>query len=162
MKTISVRQAALADLDALATLFDQYRQFQGQRSDVGAARSFIRDRFDHGESVVFICHDGARPVGFAQLYPSFSSVSMSRVFVLNDLFVHESGRRKGVATALLSALEAYAWSLDSARVTLNVARDNVSAQRLYESHGWKQDDQFWMYHRFSPRRADARAGGVDA
>lgn len=36
----------------------------------------------------------------------------------------------------------------SARATLNVARGNASAQKLYEERGWKQDDQFYMYHRF--------------
>jgi GNAT superfamily N-acetyltransferase len=149
MNSTSVRQAVLTDLEELATLFDQYRQFQGKISDVAAARSFLRERFDHGESVAFICHDdNGTAIGFAQLYPSFSSVSLSRVFVVNDLFVHESGRRKGVASSLLSAVESYAWSLGSARVTLNVARDNPSAQSLYEKQGWKQDDQFFMYHRF--------------
>jgi|SRR6185503_339176 len=145
---ITVRQAVLSELDQLAALFDQYRQFQGQRGDVTAARSFLRERFDHGESVAFIAYDGATPVGFAQLYPSFSSVSLSRVFVLNDLFVRDSGRRKGVASKLLSAVEAHAWSLGAARITLNVARDNGSAQQLYEARGWKADDQFFMYHRF--------------
>ncbi|RQO47570.1 GNAT family N-acetyltransferase [Variovorax sp. KBW07] len=148
MNSTSVRQAVLADLEELAALFDQYRQFQGRASDVAAARSFLRERFNHGESVVFICHDGDAPVGFAQLYPSFSSVSLSRVFVVNDLFVHASGRRKGVASMLLAAIESYAWSFGSARVTLNVARGNESAQRLYEARGWKQDDQFFMYHRY--------------
>jgi GNAT superfamily N-acetyltransferase len=148
MNSTSVRQAVFADLQELATLFDQYRQFQGQTSSIAAARSFLRERFNHGESVVFICHDGDAPVGFAQLYPSFSSVSLSRVFVVNDLFVHESGRRKGVASLLLSAVESYAWSFGAARVTLNVARGNTSAERLYEERGWKQDDQFSMYHRF--------------
>ena len=145
---ITVHQAVLSELDDLAALFDHYRQFQRQESDLAAVRSFLRARFDHGESVIFIARDGASAVGFAQLYPSFSSVSLSRVFVLNDLFVHESGRRKGVASKLLSALEAYAWSLGSVRVTLNVARDNGSAQQLYKSQGWKPDDHFFMYHRF--------------
>src|SRR5688572_21883490 len=120
MNTISVHQATLTDLDALARLFDEYRQFQGQRSDLAAARLFLQERFDHGESVIFVCHDGTNPIGFAQLYPIYSSVALSRVFVLNDLFVHESGRRKGVASRLLSALESYAWSLGSVRITLNV------------------------------------------
>jgi GNAT superfamily N-acetyltransferase len=147
MNEIVVRQAVMADLDELASLFDRYRQFQGKAGDLAAARAFLRDRFDHGESVLFMAHHGATPVGFAQLYPSFSSVSLTRVFVLNDLFVHEPGRRKGVASKLLSALESYAWSLGAARVTLNVARDNTAAQELYEAKGWRQDDQFFMYHR---------------
>jgi len=150
MRAITVRQAVLADLDEAAALFDQYRQFQGQRSDPAAARAFLSARFDHGESIVFIAAADRQPLGFAQLYPSFSSVSLKRVFIVNDLFVGEAGRRRGVATRLLDALEAYAWSLDASRISLNVARPNATAQALYEARGWKQDDQFFMYHRYPP------------
>jgi ribosomal protein S18 acetylase RimI-like enzyme len=149
---VRVRQALLTDLEALVELFDQYRQFQGKTSDLPAARAFLQARFDHGESVVFIADDGAAPVGFAQLYPSYSSVSLARVFVLNDLFVQPSARRKGAAAKLLAAVEAHAWSLGAARVTLNVARDNRAGQALYESQGWRRDTQFFMYHRFAGER----------
>jgi ribosomal protein S18 acetylase RimI-like enzyme len=148
MSHITVRQAVLADLAELAKLFNEYREFQGQKSDLAAAQRFLQARFNHGESVAFVAQDGDVPVGFAQLYPSYSSVSLERVFVLNDLFVHESGRRKGVASELLAAVESYAWALGATRVTLNVARTNTSAQALYEAQGWGQDSQFYMYHRF--------------
>lgn len=144
---IVVRQAVRSDLDTLARLFDQYRQFQGQPTDPTAAHSFLRDRFDHAESVIFVAHRGGQAIGFAQLYPSFSSVALARVFILNDLFVDASVRRAGVASALLDALEAHAWSLGAVRITLSAARTNESAQRLYESRGWQRDAQFFMYHR---------------
>jgi GNAT superfamily N-acetyltransferase len=148
MNSISTRQAVLSDLEDLVPLFDQYRGFQGQPTDTAAVRTFLRERFDHGESVVFIAHDGAVPIGFAQLYPIFSSVSLSRVFVLNDLFIAEPGRRKGTASKLLMAIEAYALAVGATRISLNVARDNSSAQELYGSQGWKPDAQFYMYHRY--------------
>jgi GNAT superfamily N-acetyltransferase len=144
---IAVRQAVAADLEALAPLFDRFRQFQGQPSDVAAARAFLAERFDHGESILFIAMAGGSAVGFAQLYPSYSSVSLSRVFILNDLFVAESVRGQKIASQLLSAVESYAWSFGASRVTLNVASTNVSAQRVYVARGWKQDDQFLMFHR---------------
>ena len=147
MSDVSVRQAVFADLDALVPLFDRYRQFQGETSDPAAAREFLRARFDHGESVVFIAQSDERALGFAQLYPSFSSVSLRRVFVLNDLFVDAAGRRRGVASQLLAAVEAHALALDAVRVSLSVARPNTAAQALYESRGWTADDRFFMYHR---------------
>ena len=150
---VTVRQAALADLEPLTALFDQYRQFQGQASDPTAARNFLRTRFDHGESILFIAHAAAAPAGFAQLYPSFSSVSLSRVFILNDLFVSESARRHQVASRLLAELEACAWSLGASRITLNVERANTRAQSLYEARGWKQDDRYFMVHRYPPSTA---------
>jgi len=147
---VTVRQAALADLEPLAGLFDRYRQFQGQASDPAAARNFLQARFDHGESILFIAHAADAPAGFAQLYPSFSSVSMRRVFILNDLFVSESARRRQVGSRLLAAVEAYAWSLGAGRITLNVERSNTRAQSLYEARGWKQDDRYFMVHRYPP------------
>ena len=146
MSSITVRQAVFSDLGELAQLFDQYRVFQGKDSDLSAARAFLKARFDHGESVVFIAYENSLPLGFAQLYPSYSSTSLARVFILNDLFVHEKGRRMGVASKLLAALESYAWSHGAARVTLNVAKDNASGQALYEAKGWSKDAQFFMYH----------------
>lgn len=148
MTSITVRQAVLADLEELARLFDQYREFQGRPGDIAAARSFLRERFDHGDAVAFIAQEGAAPVGFAQLYPSYSSVSLARVFVLNDLFVVTAYRRRGVASKLLAAVEGHAWSHGAVRVTLNVARENRQAQGLYESQGWSEDTQFLMFHRF--------------
>lgn len=138
----------VADIEALAVLFDQYRQFQGQGANLAAARSFLSERFDHGESIVFMAWADSAAVGFAQLYPSYSSVSLSRVFILNDLFVQEGMRRHQIASQLLAAVESHAWSLGASRVTLNVARTNVSAQQLYTVRGWKQDEQFFMFHRF--------------
>ena len=145
--TVAIRQAVAVDVEALAVVFDQYRQFQGQAGNLAAAHSFLAERFDHGESIAFIAIAAGTSVGFAQLYPSYSSVSLSRVFILNDLFVVEAVRGQRVASQLLSAVEAYAWSFGASRVTLNVARTNVSAQQIYTARGWRQDDQFFMFHR---------------
>jgi GNAT superfamily N-acetyltransferase len=146
MSAIIVRQAVLSDIEALAPLFDSYRQFYGRPSDIAAAREFLLARFNHGESTLFIAHEGAAPVGFTQLYPSFSSVSLARVFVLNDLFVHEQARRKGVASKLISAAIEYARSLGAVRVSLSTATGNETAQALYLSAGWWRDEQFFVYH----------------
>jgi len=146
MNNITIRQAAASDIDTLAPLFDSYRQFYGRESDIRAAREFLLARFNHGESVVFIAHDANVPIGFAQLYPSFSSVSLARTFVLNDLFVHESSRRKGVASLLLAAAVEFGKSSAAARLSLSTAISNDTAQVLYQSAGWRRDEQFFVYH----------------
>lgn len=146
MSNITVRQAVLSDLAALVPLFDSYRQFYGRPSHISAAREFLLARFNHGESVLFIAHEDNTPVGFTQLYPSFSSVSLARVFVLNDLFVHEQARRKGIASKLMSAATEFANSLGAVRVSLSTATINEAAQSLYQSAGWKRDEQFFIYH----------------
>lgn len=146
MNTIHIRQAILSDLDALAPLLDDYRQFYGRTTDVHAARAFLLARFNHGESVLFIAHEGTAAVGFIQLYPCFSSVSLARTYILNDLFVAEHSRRKGVASKLLRAAVDFASALGAIRVSLSTATTNEDAQKLYQSLGWQQDKQFLVYH----------------
>ena len=146
MKRITVRQAVLTGIEALVPLFDRYRQFYGRESDVRRAREFLLARFNHGESTLFIAHEAGMAIGFAQLYPGFSSASLARTFVLNDLFVSESARKKGAARLLLAAAVEFAKSLGALRVTLATAVDNEPAQALYQSAGWKRDEQFIVYH----------------
>ena len=118
MKPIVTRQAILADLESVVPMFDAYRQFYQQASDLAAARTFLRDKFNHGQSEIFLAWDGNAPVGFTQLYPCFSSVSMARTFVLNDLFVAPSHRRLGVGALLLQAAEAHGQALGAVRLSL--------------------------------------------
>jgi ribosomal protein S18 acetylase RimI-like enzyme len=141
-----VRQATILDLEQLAPLFDRYRQFYGHTSDVTAAREFLLARFTNKESTLLIAHEDERPVGFTQLYPTFSSVSLARIFILNDLFVSEQARRNGVASALISAAVKFASTLGAVRLSLSTAITNDTAQALYQSAGWKRDDQFFVYH----------------
>ena len=143
---ILVRQAEATDLDALVPLFDGYRQFYGQSSDPAAARDFLSARFQHCESVVFIAHEGDAAVGFTQLYPLFSSVSMVRTFLLNDLFVSEDGRRQGVGAQLLDAAAAFAHGQGAHNLTLSTAVANTQAQALYDSRGWQREQGFHVYN----------------
>jgi ribosomal protein S18 acetylase RimI-like enzyme len=141
----TVRQATIRDLEQLVPLFDGYRQFYGRASDLRGAREFLLARFNNDESTVFIAYEDERAIGFTQLYPSFSSISLARIFILNDLFVHEQARRKGVATALMSAAVKFATALGADRLSLSTAITNNAAQALYHSAGWKRDDEFVVY-----------------
>jgi len=144
--THTVRQATVRDLEQLVPLFDSYRQFYVRACDLRAAREFLLARLNNNESTVFIAHEDKRAIGFTQLYPSFSSISLARIFVLNDLFVHEQARRKGVASALMSAAVQFATALGADRLSLSTAITNAAAQALYQSAGWKRDDQFLVYN----------------
>ncbi|AVP99448.1 GNAT family N-acetyltransferase [Ahniella affigens] len=142
---IEVRQARLTDLDDLALLFDGYRQFYLQPSDVDGARRFLSDRFEHLQSVIFIAFVDGRALGFTQLYPSFSSVSMQRLYILNDLFVHADGRRHGLGRLLLRAAAAFGRTVGAKELQLQTALDNHAAQALYESEGWIREQSFYVY-----------------
>ena len=145
---ILIKRAGLEDMDAAAPLFDAYRQFYGQQSDLAAARAFLDERLHRGESVVFLAvADGpeGRAVGFMQLYPSFTSVSLGRLWVLNDLFVDPGVRRGGVGRRLLERARDWAVETQAKGLVLSTGVTNKTAQSLYESCGWTRDDEFHHY-----------------
>lgn len=144
MKT---RQASITDLKSLATLFNKYREFYKQGSNLDGAEQFLSERLNKNESIIFVAEDdSAGIVGFTQLYPSFSSVSLKRLWILNDLFVSNDHRGKGAAKGLLDAAVEFAKSTNARGLTLKTAQDNLEAQRLYEAHGWKKDGQYLSYN----------------
>jgi len=142
---VDIVQATIADLDALVPLFDGYRQFYKGASDTEAARRFLADRFTHQQSIIFLARTGGKDVGFTQLFPSFTSVGMARIFILNDLYVVPDARGQGVGKALLQAARHYAEGAGAVRLTLSTATENTTAQALYEQQGWVRDRQFLTY-----------------
>src|SRR5271168_4229615 len=104
---LAVRQATIADLAEVAALFDGYRMFYRAASDIEGARQFLAERFANRQSVIILASVAAKAAGFTQLYPSFSSLSMAPVLVLNDLFVTPEARGHGVGRALLDAAAEY-------------------------------------------------------
>jgi len=144
--SFQIRQATIRDLDVLVPLFDGYRQFYEQSSDPALARKFLSERFAHHESLILLaCDAQGNGLGFTQLYPLFSSVRAARIYLLNDLFVAPDARRRGVASALLTASAEHARALGAARLFLATAVDNTPAQALYESLGWRREEAFCEY-----------------
>jgi GNAT superfamily N-acetyltransferase len=148
MPEVRTVRAELDDLDALVPLFEGYRRFYRQTSDPVGARAFLADRLKRGESVIFLAVVDGAIVGFTQLYPLFSSVSLKRLWLLNDLFVAPDSRTSGAGRALLERAERWARETGAKGLTLSTEVTNRAAQRLYEACGWTKDDEFVHYHRF--------------
>ncbi|WP_413175617.1 GNAT family N-acetyltransferase [Anabaena azotica] len=137
--------ANINHLESVSILFDKYRVFYNQPSNLEAAKNFLKERFNNNDSVVFAANDNGKLVGFTQLYPSFSSVSMKQVWILNDLYVEELYRRRGIANLLMNVAEEYAKKSGAIRVSLATQISNVTAQKLYESRDYIKDEEFYHY-----------------
>lgn len=141
---IRIIQAKALHLDELVPLFDQYRVFYKQPSDILGARNFLRERLSKKDSVIFLAIDEGSYAGFTQLYRSFSSVSMQAVFILNDLFVARAFRNRGIGAALLKKAQQYCRDHHYKGLALETAVDNP-AQQLYERMGWEKDSHCFHY-----------------
>lgn len=150
MTGLIVKQISAAEAGLLVELFDRYRVFYKQPSDIALAESFIKDRLSNNESVIYVALLDGQPVGFTQLYPKYSSMRAVKNWILNDLYVDEAYRKQGLASQLIQAAMDFAKANNARFVQLETQTDNYTAQNLYESVGFIQqqpDTEFVVYRK---------------
>jgi GNAT superfamily N-acetyltransferase len=144
--TIQAQRADASHLDPVARLFDAYRGFYGQPSNLQQSRDFIAERIALDESAIFLAlDDDGAALGFVQLYPTFSSIDAHRTWLLSDLFTAPAARGRGVGRLLMNTARTFALSTGAKGLVLETATDNFGAQRLYESSGYVRDTGYYTY-----------------
>jgi ribosomal protein S18 acetylase RimI-like enzyme len=144
----TIRLAGINDINQLAVLFDKYRQFYEQAPNIALAKTFISERLNNQDSVIFVAENSEGILnGFCQIYPSFCSVAAAKIGVLYDLFVDSTARKTGAGRALMLAAHKYAAENGMTRLDLSTAKNNLAAQALYESLGWVRDEIFYTYNK---------------
>jgi ribosomal protein S18 acetylase RimI-like enzyme len=126
-------------------LFDAYRVFYKQNSNTTKAKQFLFERLKNNDSIIFIAYIENIAVGFTQLYPLFSSVSMESMFLLNDLYVDANYRGKGIGEALINKAKNHCIENNLKGMTIQTEANNP-AQHLYQRLGFKKDSDlqfFW-------------------
>ena len=141
---MSIREATVNDVDAISPLFDAYRVFYEQTSDLDGAAQCLKENLSCQRSHVFVFEDNETVLGFTQLYPAFCSVAMQPFFVLYDLFLVPTARAKG-SVPLLRFAHDWAKAQGAIRVDLETAHTNVRAQSVYEALGYELDNEFRKY-----------------
>ncbi|MFT4612328.1 MAG: GNAT superfamily N-acetyltransferase [Psychroserpens sp.] len=131
-------QAKLKNLDDLAALFDGYRTFYKQDSNLEATKRFLKQRMIKNDSIIYITYDNDQAIRFTQLYPLFSSVAMQPIYLLNDLFVISKYRAQGIGEALINHANHLCQSENNKGLAIQTAFDNT-AQHLYERLGFVKD-----------------------
>ena len=149
---MEIKKINSSEVDLVTELFDKYRVFYKQASDMELAHNFIRERLDKNESIIFVAivqNNGKRiPIGFTQLYPKYSSVRTTQNWILNDLFVEKNYRKQGIGESLIRRAMEFARQSGSRFVELSTAVENFAAQRLYNNIGFKKqepDSEFFKY-----------------
>ncbi|WP_413381884.1 N-acetyltransferase family protein [Alkalihalobacillus sp. 1P02AB] len=142
---MEIYQATMEDLEGVSVLFNQYRQFYEQVSDLKGAKAYLTERLEKKDSVIFIVKEGEHYLGFSQLYPTFSSISMKRAWILNDLYIDSGARKRGLGEQLLEKAKGFAIETGAVSISLSTALDNQTAQRLYEKNGYQKDTDFYHY-----------------
>ncbi|MBU3848759.1 MAG: GNAT family N-acetyltransferase [Candidatus Acinetobacter avistercoris] len=143
-----VRRATLEDLNALAVLFDEYRQFYGSSSNLKESFNFLNQRFENQQSVIFIHAKDDVITGFVILYLGFSSLTCSSYYILDDVYVTPVYRRQGSAKQLIDTAILFARQENAQRISLETQKNNYHSHQLYEQMGFVKDSEFQTYHCF--------------
>ncbi|MCL4113560.1 UNVERIFIED_CONTAM: hypothetical protein GTU68_011212 [Idotea baltica] len=141
---VTVSKANITNLKEVALLFDAYRVFYNQETNIAAAEQFLFERISNNQSVVLIATIDNKAVGFTQLYTTYSSVSLQPTYILNDLYVYEEFRKKGIGESLLNEAKKICLTNNYKGLALETAFDNP-AQHLYEKLGWTKDSGYFHY-----------------
>lgn len=144
MTDLTISRAGPEDVGDLAPLVEDYRAFYKQAPSE-RTQHYLADRLTHDEAVAFLARLDGAPVGFTLIYPTFSTVALAPIWLLNDLFVAEHARGDGIASRLMDAAEQAARKAGAVRIWLRTAYDNTPAQALYEGRGWVADSVFRRY-----------------
>ena len=141
---MAIIQAHIEHLEDIVPLFNSYRIFYKQDSDLISAKQFLKERILNNESIIYIAYLEKEAVGFTQLYPLFSSVSMKSMYLLNDLYVKSNYRGKGIGEALINKAKTLCVAQQNKGLALQTAADNP-AQKLYERLGFIKDHDLYYY-----------------
>jgi len=139
---VTISRADVGRVPDVARLFDAYRSFFAGRSTLDRCTEFLRDRLTADESVVFVADADDGAVGFAQLYPLWSSWYCERIWFLSDLYVAEPARKVGAGSLLIEAVKAFAAATSASSVMVELPRAEPHLERFYARLGFVKDDVF--------------------
>jgi GNAT superfamily N-acetyltransferase len=137
-----VTEADLLDLLPLMRAYCDFYEVAPRDNDLLAmSRALIED--PEREGVQLIARDDTNSaIGFATIFWSWSTLSASRIGVMNDLFVAPEARGGGVARALIAACRERCRERGASSLTWQTARDNARAQALYDGIGARRAE--WL------------------
>jgi GNAT superfamily N-acetyltransferase len=149
---VAVRPATRKDRPALIGLIRAYLDFyHAPQPDDARLHAFL-DRLDAdpARGVQLVAEQGSRLVGFASLFASFDTLVAAEILVMNDLFVEQGSRRRGIGDALFAACRRYARDHAYVRLDWVTAKDNTVARRFYDQHGGVAGP--WIAYSIEPTR----------
>lgn len=143
---MKVRKAELADVSKLLPLFNSYRSFYDKPEESAKALKFLSDNIRENRSIIFVAWEtDLTAVGFIQMYPRVSSLSMTPYMYLSDLFVAEPFRRRGIGKKLMLQATEHSTAFGASSLQLETAHSNKIAQALYESIGYVHESEYRTY-----------------
>ncbi len=142
---MEIKLCEINDLERLAPLFDDYRQHFKQASDLESVRNYLQQRLEANETKIYLVQTGEELHGFVLLYPSFSSIGLAPIWILNDFYLKSGNQKRLMAKALLDQIRLDCHDAGGIRIEVTTRKENHKLHKLYKEYGFEKDYKYDYY-----------------
>ena len=134
------------DLSALLQLVRAFHDFEQVEMTDGERRAVLEPLLRPGnpDGRIWMVRAGPTASGYLALTFGYSIEFRGRDAFVDEFFLDESLRGRGIGSEVLDRVKAEAAVLGVHALHLEVARDNESARRLYERWGFRARERFHL------------------
>jgi len=145
---VEFRKAKISDIDVLLEFMREYYEYDHLAFDQRAARSALEGILENDLfGYIWLIHHESEAVGYVVLTYGYSLEFHGRDAFVDELYIRENYRGRGLGTATLAFIENNCRSLGIQSLRLEVERNNTKAQGLYRKLGFKDHDRYIMTKR---------------
>ncbi|MDR2027275.1 MAG: GNAT family N-acetyltransferase [Prevotellaceae bacterium] len=139
-----------AHRQALAALINEYINDEmggGNPLSQEEQQLLIEGLESHPKSIVLLARHADIFAGLLTAFENFSTFTARPMINVHDIIVSKEYRGRGIGRKLMNAIISEAEKRKCSRVTLEVRKDNIKAQNLYQSLGFEEAEQGMFYWR---------------
>jgi len=143
--SVSIRLAAPSDVDAVLALCRELYEFDGTPFHADGHRAALVELISRPDcGCVWLIEVGAETIGYVVLCFGFSLEFRGRDAFVDEFYLREPFRRRGVGTEVMEQVAREAQRLGVKALHLEVERTNTAAQAFYRKIGFKDHSRYLM------------------
>ena len=143
--SVVIRAARRADANGIWTLVRQLAAYEKMEARVtGTADKLAEDLFAEKSALqCLVAQDGARLIGYAIFFPTYSTFRAQPMMWLEDLFVVPEARGRGIGRMMMAEIAKTALARRCWRVDWAVLDWNQPSIEFYEHLGARRQNADW-------------------
>ena len=149
-KIVQCDFANLKHREAVVVLINEYiRDVMGGGTVLSEQKQIdlVEGLKNHPKTIVFLAETQGIFIGMLTAFENFSTFTARPMMNIHDVMVLETYRKKGIGRSLMNALIEEAGKRNCSRITLEVRKDNLPAQKLYKDLGFHELEPDMFYWR---------------
>ncbi|NVK22194.1 MAG: GNAT family N-acetyltransferase [Kangiellaceae bacterium] len=146
---MNIKLLEINEIEEFVPHFDSYRQRYKQDSEVERISEFLRHLLEKQAAKIFVSYESSEDqqhmTGFVILYPSYSSIGLAPIWILNDFYVFAGEKKRETARALLDQAAKLCKLTDAIRIEVTTRKENYRLHKLYKEYGFEKDYKYDYY-----------------